>query len=459
MTKKIEWKKCHFIGIGGIGMSGLARILVGRNTGVTGSDIAASYVTEGLEHAGAKVMIGHSAQYITEDMTVIFSTEIKANNPELLEAKRLNCKMLHRSELLRQLMEGYKCLAVAGTHGKTTTSSLLASTLVAGGIDPSFAVGGIIPQFQANAGCGKGEYFVAEADESDGTFLRYDPYGAIITNIDLDHMDHYGSVDTLIDAFEQFAGKVRSAKHFFWCGDDERLKALKLPGISYGLGSDCALRVLRWEQKGWKLEMDISYQGKVYSKVEVALIGHHNVLNSLAVFGLALAVGITEEAIRSAFLAFTGVKRRCEVKGNVNDILFLDDYAHHPTEIKTTLDGIRKGIGAKRLIAIFQPHRYSRTKSCLGTFGGIFEAADELIVTDIFGAGEVPIPGLTHEIVLNEIKESYSKAVKYIPRQDLLNSLKVYLQPNDVVVTLGAGDITKLGAEIVKSLEKCGRSC
>lgn len=453
MSKKIEWKKCHFIGIGGIGMSGLARILVGRGTAVSGSDIASSYVTEGLERAGAKVVIGHSAQHVTDDMTVIFTTDIKANNPELIEAKRLNCQMLHRSDLLRQLMEGYKCLAVAGTHGKTTTSSLLASTLVSGGIDPSFAVGGIIPQFQSNAGSGQGEYFVAEADESDGTFLRYDPFGAIITNIDLDHMDHYGSVDKLIEAFKQFAAKVKSEKHFFWCGDDERLKGLKLPGISYGLGSNCALRVLQWEQKGWKLEMNISYRGQIYRNVEVALIGRHNVQNALAVFGMALATGITEDAIRKAFSAFGGVKRRCEVKGKVNEILFLDDYAHHPTEIKTTLEGIKKSIGTQRLIAIFQPHRYSRTQNCLGTFGGIFESADELIVTDIFGAGEIPIPGLSHEVVFNEIQESYKKPLKYIPRQDLQNFLKTYVKSHDVVVTLGAGDITKLGAEMVKSLQ------
>lgn len=446
-------QQCHFIGIGGIGMSGLARILLSRQMVVTGSDIASSYVTDGLIQAGAKVNIGHAAENVALQATVVYSTDIKLDNPEYKEAQRLNCKLLHRSDLLRQLMDGYKTLAVAGTHGKTTTSSLLAYTLVTGGVDPSYAVGGIIPQFQSNAGHGAGEYFVAEADESDGTFLKYNPYGAILTNIDFDHMDFYGSEAALMQAFQQFINKVEQPEHFFWCGDDARLKACNPPGISYGFGSDCQLRIVRSEQSNWHCTLDLEFRGKKYKDIQVALIGRHNILNASAVFGLALSIGVKEEAIRKAFAAFGGVKRRCEKKGEIQGVLFLDDYAHHPTEVETTLKGIRKAVGERRLIALFQPHRYTRTKECLGTYAGIFDAADEVIITNIFSAGEKPIPGVTHEQVIADVKRRCQIPCRYIPRQQMLAQLMQELRPHDVVVTLGAGDITKLGPEFVEKLK------
>lgn len=446
-------EKCHFIGIGGIGMSGLARLMLSRNIVVTGSDLSPSYVTEQLEQAGAKVFIGHSAQYIASNVTVVYSSDIKTENPEYQAAMRLHCPLMHRSDLLLQLMSGYKTLSVAGTHGKTTTSSLLTYVLAQGGLDPSFAVGGMIPQFQANAGHGLGEYFVAEADESDGTFLKYHSYGAIITNIDLDHMNYFGTEDALVKSFQQFASQVSSKKHLFWCGDDHRLRNLVLPGVSYGVSKECALRARNIRQEGWRILFDVDFNGKCYSDVEVSLIGMHNVLNALAVFGLALTVGVNEEALRRALATFGGVKRRCEKKGEVNKILMLDDYAHHPTEIETTLQGIRSAIGDRRLVAVFQPHRYSRTKDCLGSYGRIFEAVDELFVTDIYGAGESPIPGVSHEEILEEVKRASHLSCSYIPRKNLLSFLAKYLRPHDVLVTLGAGDITKLGTELAAFLE------
>lgn len=443
-------EKCHFIGIGGIGMSGLARLMLRRNILVTGSDLSSSYVTEGLQKEGAKVYIGHSAQYIQPNTPVIYNSDISHENPEYQEALRLHCPLMHRSDLLLELMFGHKIICVAGTHGKTTTSSLLAYVLSKGGLKPSFAVGGIIPQFQSNAGHGEGDYFVAEADESDGTFLKYHSYGAIITNIDFDHMNFFKNEDALIQSFRQFAHQVASAKHLFWCGDDSRLRQLLLPGISYGFGSECSLRASNVRQEGWKLIFDVDFLDKHYANVEVSLIGLHNVLNALGVFGLALSLNVKEEDLRCGLASFNGVKRRCEKKGEENGILLLDDYAHHPTEIKTTLEGIRKAVGKRRLIAVFQPHRYTRTKDCLGTFKGIFESVDELIITDIYSAGEAPIPGVTHEAVLEEIKEKSSISCRYIARKELLSSLVDHLQPGDVLVTLGAGDITKLGGEIAK---------
>lgn len=447
-------EKYHFIGIGGIGMSGLARILMSRNVPVSGSDIASSYVTEGLVKAGAKVFIGHSAQYVSPETSIVYSSDIKTENPEYKEGLKQNCTMLHRSDLLCKLMEGYKTLAVAGTHGKTTTSSLLTVTVVEAGLDPSYAIGGVINQLHSNANHGDGKYFVAEADESDGTFLKYKPYGAIITNIDLDHMNHFGTEEVLCQAFDLFAKRVTSHQHLFWCGDDVRLQKLSLPGFSYGIGQRCDLRASNIVQKGWRLVFDVDFQGVHYPKVEVALIGRHNVLNALSVFGFALSIGIPEEVIRRAFSAFGGVKRRCEKKGEARQVLAIDDYAHHPTEIKTTLDGLRAAIGDQRLIAVFQPHRYSRTKDCLGSYGGIFDAADELFITDIYGAGEAPIPGLTSALLLQEVQSFSPLSCRLVSRDKLCESLAAFVRPQDVVVTLGAGDITKLGAELIDKLRQ-----
>lgn len=445
-------EKCHFIGIGGIGMSGLARLLLSRNIAVTGSDLASNYVTEGLERAGAKVYIGHSPQHIDSNATVVYSSDIKTENLEYQTAMRLHCPLMHRSDLLLELMSGYKTLSVAGTHGKTTTSSLLAYVLTEAGIDPSFAVGGIIPQFQANAKHGQGDYFVAEADESDGTFLKYPSYGAIITNVDLDHMNYFGTEKNLIDSFKQFASQVQSKNHLFWCGDDIRLRRLALHGTSYGLSKECALRASNVRQEGWKILFDVEFNEVNYTNVEVSLIGLHNVLNALAVFGLALTVGAKEEVLRHALKTFQGVNRRCEKKGEVNQILLLDDYAHHPTEIETTLHGIRSAIGKKRLVAVFQPHRYTRTKDCLGTYGQIFDSADELLITDIYAAGESPIQGVSHDNILEEVRQRSRLSCRYVPRKDLLKFLASDLHPHDVLVTLGAGDITKLGSELSAEL-------
>ncbi len=441
-------QKCHFIGIGGIGMSGLARILLKQKISVSGSDIASSYITENLTQAGAKVYIGHSAQHITPDMTIVYSTDINKENPEFQAAALLNCKILHRSDLLIQLMQGYKSLAVTGTHGKTTTTALLASVLREAGWDPSFAVGGVIPHLQLNADKGKGEYFVAEADESDGSFLKYHPYGAIVTNIDTDHMDYFKNEEGLCQAFHQFMLQVTSPDHLFWCGDDICLQRLHPAGISYGVSSSCLLRASQYCQRGWSIHFDVQYQGKTYPDVEVALTGPHNALNALAVFGLCLNLGIAEPVIRKALRDFSGVCRRCENKFEKNGLLFLDDYAHHPTEISTTLKAVRTAIQERRLIAVFQPHRYTRTKDCLGTYKNIFDEADLLYVTDIYSAGEEPIDGLSSEWIMKELHQYAQVPCRYLPRAQLAAEIVKELRPHDVLITLGAGDITRLSSEL-----------
>ncbi|MBS4168510.1 UDP-N-acetylmuramate--L-alanine ligase [Parachlamydia sp. AcF125] len=446
-------KSYHFIGIGGIGMSGLARILMSQNIPVSGSDLAENATTRALKEAGATLFIGHSATYIQPHMHIVYTSDIKESNPEFMAAKQLQCPLLHRSELLALLMQNQKTLAVTGTHGKTTTSSLLAWVLQAMGQDPSFAVGGIIAQLNTNARHGKGEYFVAEADESDGSFLRYSPYGGIITNIDLDHMNYYQTEEALEQAFLTFAKKVKSSDHLFWCGDDSRLQKLSLKGISYGFNPDCQLRILRFTQKGWKAFFDMEYQGECYHDIEIAQIGSYNVLNSAAVFGLALSLGLDEQEIRKALAIFPGVGRRCTKRGQKQKILFIDDYAHHPREIEVTLRAIREAIGEKRLIVLFQPHRYSRTKDCLGTYQTIFNSVDIVYVTDIYAAGEQEIPGISAQKILEEICQNKNLECCYAPRTEIGKKVYPRLFPHDVVVTLGAGDIHAVIPELLQEMD------
>ena len=433
-------------------MSGLARILLQRQLVVSGSDLAASSVTEGLSKMGAKVHLGHHEEQLPRDATVIISSDIKPDNPEYQAAMKLKLPVLHRSDLLALLLEQHKALAVTGTHGKTTTSALLTWVLIRAGLDPSFAVGGWLPELDTNSTAGKGEYFVIEADESDGTFTKYRPFGAIITNIDLDHMNHFGTENKLVTAFGKFAKSVTSAQHLFWCGDDALTKKLSPRGISYGFSPDNTLRASRYRSKGWSGLFDVQWRENCYHDVEISLPGRHNALNALAVFGLALSIGIREADVREALKTFPGVKRRCERKSDKRNVLILDDYAHHPTEIAATLAGIRGAVGERRIIAVFQPHRYSRTKHCLGHYKEAFDIADELLITDIYAANEAPIANVTAQAVVKEIEEHSSVSVRYVPRNSLRTTVTATVRPHDVIVTLGAGDITQLGGELADHL-------
>lgn len=445
-----ETSKFHFIGIGGIGMSALARILLKKKHLVSGSDKSATYITENLVEEGAKVFIGHSADQVPEGASIIYSSDIQKENPEFQTASARNDPMMHRSDLLLYLMKGYKTLSVTGTHGKTTTSALLTWVMKQANMDPTFAIGGIIPQFKSNAGHGEGDYFIAEADESDGTFLKYLSHGAIVTNIDSDHLNHYGSMSRLTDSFKQFLDQVKEPQLLFYCGDDPLLKQINPPGISYGFNENNRLKISSFIQKKWKIHFNLDFQGIHYSQIQLPLVGKHQALNGAAVFGLAISLGISEEVIRQAFQSFGGVFRRCEKKGEIQNILLLDDYAHHPTEIQTTLQGIRQAIGGRRLIVVFQPHRYSRTKECLGLYKGIFQEADQLFVTEIYSAGEQPIEGVSSEILIQEIKSEKLNKCHYIPRHNIADHLAGFACTHDVIVTLGAGDITHLGNELLQ---------
>lgn len=454
MKKSHNLKNYHFIGIGGIGMSALANILLDRKMTVSGSDLALSYVTEMLTKACAHVSVGHDAKNIKPEMTVVYATGVSETNPEILAAKALGCPLLHRTDLLIEIAQDFKLLAVSGTHGKTTTSALLSHVLKSAGKEPAFAVGGVLPGYGRNGGDGHGDYFVIEACESDGTFLKYRPYGAIVTNIDADHLDHFGTEEAVKDAFFEFIDHVENPEYLFWCGDDPHLKQHGALGISYGFDKGCQLRLSNFTQQGWKIHFDLNFKEKNYKNIVLPLIGKHNALNAAAVFGLALAVGLDEVAIRQGFASFGGVKRRCEWKGEFQSMMFLDDYAHHPAELKTTLEALRMAIGPeRRLLAIYQPHRYSRTRDCMGMFAGVFEAADQLILTNIYGAGEKPIDGLTDQHVYNDLASSSIVPVQFVPKEELLDFLLEHLQPHDVVVTLGAGDITGVGSQLLKKLQ------
>ena len=435
----------HFIGIGGIGMSALARILHGRGSQVQGSDESASYVTEDLEKAGVEVFSIHHEKNVHSASMVIYGSAIKPHHPEYAAALSKKLPLLHRSELLAQLMQGHDALLVTGTHGKTTTSTLLAHVLMEAHLDPTFALGGISLNTLTNGQVGAGRFFVAEADESDGTFLNYPGYAGIITNIEEDHLDFWKTKEALIEGFKKFAAQIST--HLWWCKDE---CGIYLPGKSYGFSKDSDLQITAWAQKGWSLFFDLQQDGKKYSQIELSLLGKHNVLNGAAVFGLALQLGLTEEQIRSAFKSFKGVKRRMERKGENRGAVIIDDYAHHPTEIKTTLEGLRKAAGEKRVIAVFQPHRYSRLKDCWDGFLEAFSAADVIFVTEVYGAGEAPIAGLTAEKLTAELQKKMAIPIYFAPREELLAHVGEFARPHDVIITLGAGDITYLGQQLAE---------
>ncbi len=441
--------KYHFIAIGGIGMSALARILLERGATVTGSDAAASYVTKGLEKAGAKINIGHNAENLPPSAVVVYSTAITEQNPELSCAKKLGYPLIHRAELLAELMESHAPLLVAGTHGKTTTSSLLAHVLVVTGFSPSFAVGGIVHSLEKNGGAGHGPYFVAESCESDGTFSLYPGYGGIITNIDNDHLDYWKEMPALIEGFRRFAGNMRAKNHLFICVDDPILRDAGLKAKTYGFDLAADVRISNFLQHGWKIVFDLHIEDGFHPEIEVPLVGRHNALNASAVFALCLSLGVPEAGIRKAFRSFCGIGRRMEKKGEWNGIEIYDDYGHHPTEIATTLEGVRAAFQGCRLVVAFQPHRYTRTRDCFEEFGPSFQAADVLYITDIYSAGENPLPGIDTHALMEQIQKANPSSL-YSPRAELAMRLKETLRKDDVLVTLGAGDITKIAGELLQ---------
>ncbi len=438
-------KKYHFIGIGGIGMSALCRIALQRGDMVQGSDIASSHYTDLLRKKGVQIFLGHRKEQIAEGFEVVHSSDIKSDNPEYQQAKKMNLTILHRSDLLEEFSRPYRTIYVAGTHGKTTTTALLCTIFLEAGLNPSFAIGGMLQSEKTNGRWGKGEHFILEADESDGSFLKGKPFSAIITNAEKEHLDYWKSTEGLEEGFKAFIQNVSKKELLFWCADDPTLKKMKPEGVSYGFSEDASFKVIRYSQNGFYLFFDAIFQGKRYENICLKLIGKHNVLNSLAVFALSLTFGISEEVIRKVFLKFSGISRRMEHLGRVNQVDFFDDYAHHPTEIFTTLNGLKKAVSPRRVVAVFQPHRYTRVRDLFNQFGAVFESADLVIASDIHSAGEKAIEGIDGKKLAEEIKKK--RPVQFLAKEEL-GCIWQYLLPNDVVITLGAGDITKLGRKL-----------
>ncbi len=443
----------HFIGLGGIGMSALARVLLQRGCKVQGSDASGSSLLAQLEKEGAKVRVGHSADWIDRGMAVVYSTDIKESNVELIKARELGLPLFHRSAMLDCLMEGKKSLLVTGTHGKTTTTALLSAALCEAGWDPSFVIGGILRSMNANGKAGKGEFFVAEADESDGSFLRTAGYGAIVTNLEDEHMNYWGSEERLDDGFRKFFDQTEKGEHLFWCCDDARLAKVAKKGISYGFSETAELHVMNYRQAERGIAFDLSWRGKDYKGIELSLFGRHNALNGSAVFGLGLSLGVSEQSLREAFCNFSGTLRRLECKGEAGGVTLYDDYGHHPTEIAATLKALRERVRDRRLCVVFQPHRYTRVRDLFNEFLDCFEDADSVILTDIYSAGEAPIEGASTENLFERMRQKLGRKLQFIPRQELEAGIAQIVKDKDVVLTIGAGDVTRAGLPILEILK------
>lgn len=442
----------HFIGLGGIGMSALAFLLLAKGDCVSGSDLFPSLILEELQKRGGRIAIGHKKENIKKGMVVVYSSAVSFDNPELKEAKRQKLKIIHRSELLKELIAEKKGILVAGTHGKTTVSALLSFVLEQAGVDLSYAIGGTFNGGGLNGRLGQGDYFVAEADESDGSFLNYQGLGGIVTNIEADHLEYWKSFSRLKQGFEKFLNRIGDKTKLFWCLEDPVLKELAKEGVSYGFQKGADLRAVQIQNLGLSVRYVIEFRGRVFENIEISLIGRHNVLNSLASFGMALSLGASVEQIRKAFKSFPGIERRLQKIDEKQKILFLEDYGHHPTEVQTVLKTLKEAYG-KQLICVFQPHRYSRTKQFFSEFTRSFENADEVIITDIYSAFEnKPQKQVVSGELLAKAIAKRQKAVFYAAKEELFSVLNGRLKSNAIVLFLGAGDISKAGREFVRGL-------
>lgn len=452
-------KNIHFIGIGGAGMSALAYVMIKRGYHVSGSDAKPGYMATKLAKEGALVFIGHAACQIERAEVVVVSTAIHPDNPELVEAHRRQVPVIHRSDVLAYLMNKHKGIAVAGAHGKTTTSSMLSCITSDCGLDPTIVVGGIVNNLGSNAANGKSDYVVAEADESDGSFLKFNPYIAVVTNIEDDHLDHYGSQENIQKAFAQFVSQIKDEGCAVLCYDNDRVRtigeATDKKVISYGIDSqdaDYQARNIIYGTDG--THFDVVYQVETIGQGHLIIPGRHNVLNSLGAIAAARELGLPLPDILASLEKFSGAKRRFETKGKVDGIWVVDDYAHHPTEIMATLKAARQ-THPERLIVVFQPHRYTRTQLLLDEFAVAFKDADRLIVTDIYAASEDPIPGVTGEMLADKVRTTTGQEVEYMADQPtILDHLEHEAQSGDLIMTIGAGDIYKLGEHLVQALER-----
>lgn len=439
-------------------MSALAKILTEKGYEVSGSDVRESAMTGVLAELGAKIYIGQRAENVHGAEAIVVSTAIRDNNPEVVEAARLGIKKLHRSDVNAFLINNAKGIAVAGAHGKTTTTSMLGVALDYEGVSPSIIIGGEVDYLGSNAKLGKSDYLVSEADESDGTFLKYYPYVGIVTNVEDDHLDHYGTMENIIKAFTQFLNQVRPDGFAVVCFDNENIRNLvknvKTRYISYAIDHEADYQAANIRTNTEGTVFEVVHRGEKLGEVRLSVPGRHNVLNAMAAIVTGVELGQTVAAMAEGLSMFHGAKRRFQTKGRIDNIWVVDDYAHHPTEIATTLKAARQ-TKPERLICAFQPHRYSRTQLLLKEYGTCFKEADILVLTDLYSAGEDPIPGINGELVAKEVAAQTGKTPVYIQdKKEIAGYLASIAKPGDLIMTMGAGDIVKSGEELVRLLSK-----
>lgn len=449
---RLSKSKVHFIGIGGIGMSGIAELLHTMGAQVTGSDLSENQQVQHLRSHGIVVTMGHAAENVGDSEVVVYSSAVKLDNPEYQAALKNHIPLIPRAEALAELMRLKRGLSIAGTHGKTTTTSLVASVFLAAGIDPTIVVGGRLEAIQSTAQLGRGEWLVAESDESDGSFNRLSPEVVIITNIDNDHLDYYGTFENLQRAYVEFASRIPFYGCLVVCGDDPKTRKLFQNFgkriVFYGVDSSNTV-VLSGNSAGYSLVSE----GQKLVEFTLPLPGLHNALNATAALIAAREAGIGWDVAAQALKAFRGVGRRFQKRNQVGDMDFYDDYGHHPTEVEAVLSGFREMFPDRKLRVLFQPHRFSRTQLCWDQFLKCFKNCDELFLLDIYPAGEKPIPGITAEKLAQDLRH---QNVHYMPARDesLIKKVASSLSGDDIFVTLGAGDVWKIGDQIAERLSQ-----
>ncbi len=448
-------KRIHFVGIGGIGMSGIAELLLNIGYEISGSDIGQSSTVKRLKDLGATITIGHSAENVEGAGVVVTSSAIKSDNPEVLRAKEINIPVIPRAEMLAELMRLRYGIAVAGSHGKTTTTSMTAAVLSYGKLDPTIVVGGKVKTMGTNARLGSGDFMVVEADESDGSFLKLSPVISVLTNIDEEHMDYYKNMDELENTFMAFLDKIPFYGLSVLCIDCPRIKELsnnfKKRFITYGFDKEAELRAQDVKISGFETKFDVYLNGADLGSVTLHVPGRHNAQNALAAIAIGMELGMSFEDTSKGLSEFRGIDRRLQIKGKQRGITVIDDYAHHPSEIEVTLSAIKESHDG-RVVVIFQPHRYSRTKLLFNEFARVLVDTDMLYIMDIYAASEDPIEGVSSELLCQSVIDKGGKNVRYLNGEDMLSTVLDDLKQNDIVLTLGAGNIWAFGEKIVEGL-------
>lgn len=456
-----KYRRIHFVGIGGVGMSGIAEVLLNLGYEVTGSDLRESETTRRLAAMGVKIELGHREENVDRAHVVVVSSAVRHDNPEVMAAAKLMTPVIPRAEMLAELARMKYAVLVAGAHGKTTTTSLISTVLGHGGLDPTIIIGGKLKGIGSNAKLGQGDFLVAEADESDGSFLKLSPTIAVVTNIDREHMDFFKNMENLKEAFLAFMNKVPFYGVAFICIENSILKGL-IPDIhrrflTYGLSEEADIYASNIEKGFMSTRFDVVCNGSAAGRFTVPVPGMHNVLNALACIGVARELKVDTEKVREALGSFSGIQRRFEFKGSERNIRVYDDYGHHPTEVRATIAAaienrafLEKG---SRIFVVFQPHRYTRTSDLMDEFAASFGGLDMLVLLDIYPAGEKPIEGVNSSVLYDKIRKNGMSGVSYMPdREDVIRFLVSELRGGDILLTLGAGDVWRLGERVLEEL-------